>query len=109
MEKLIVYKEGEAPSIGGTYKVGSIDGVNYDQLWNFLGEPTIDGPSGDDKTQVEWVVEFNDELFTIYDWKTYDRNYTKNSLTTWSIGGTSSGLDLSDYIESQIKELELPF
>ena len=109
MDKLIIYKDGEAPCTGGTFKVGTIYGASYDQLWNYLGEPTIDSPSGDDKTQVEWVVEFNDELFTIYDWKTYDRHYTKNSLTTWSIGGKSSGLDLSDYIESQIKELELPF
>lgn len=109
MEKLIVYKEGEAPSTGGTYRVGYINGVSYDQLWNYLGDPTFNGPSGDDKTQVEWVVEFNDELFTIYDWKTYDRLYTKNSLTTWSIGGKTSGFKLSHYIESQIKELELPF
>jgi len=108
MEKLIVYKEGEAPYTSGTYKVGSIDGITYDQLFNFLGEPTFDGPSGDDKTQVEWVVDFNGDVFTIYDWKTYDRNYTENSLTTWSVGGNQSGFELSCYIESQIKELELP-
>jgi len=109
MEKLIVFDEMDAPSTGGTFKVGFINNVSYDQLWNYLGEPTFDEPSGDGKTQVEWVVEFNDDIFTIYDWKTYDRNYTKTSLTTWSIGGQSSGLDLADYIESQIKELELPF
>ena len=109
MEKLIVFDKMDAPSIGGTFKVGSINNVSYDQLWNYLGDPTFDEPSGDGKTQVEWVVEFNDDIFTIYDWKTYDRNYTENSLTTWSIGGQSSGLDLADYIESQIKELELPF
>jgi len=109
MEKLIVFDKMDAPSTGGTFKVGSINNVSYDQLWNYLGEPTFDEPSGDGKTQVEWVVEFNDDIFTIYDWKTYDRHYTKNSLTTWSIGGKSSGLDLADYIESQIKELELPF
>ena len=109
MEKLIIYKDGEAPNTGGTFKVGTIDGVSYNQLWNYLGEPTFNEPSGDNKTQVEWVVDYNGEIYTIYDWKTYDRHYTENSLTTWSIGGKNSGFELSCYIESQIKELELPF
>ncbi len=106
--KLTVFHDTDAPSTAGSSLKGYLNGPNYSQLVNFLGEPTF-GISGDDKCQVEWFVEFNDELFTIYDWKTYDRNYTKNSLTTWSIGGKNSGFELSHYIESQIKELELPF
>ena len=81
----------------GTHKVGSLRGVNYDDLVRTFGVPSINVPSGDDKIQVEWVFYFDgDNVFTIYDWKTYDRDYTLKELTTWSIGGNNRDLEFNE-------------
>jgi len=108
-DKLTVFHDTDAPSTAGTYKVDTLMGPNYSQLVNFLGDPTFSSPSGDNKVQKEWVVEFNDELFTIYDWKTYSVYETMNTLDTWSIGGKSSASDLIEYLKIQIDKMELPF
>ena len=108
-DKLTVFHDTDAPSTAGTYKVDTLMGPNYSQLVNFLGDPTYSSPSGDNKVQKEWVVEFNDELFTIYDWKTYSVYETKNTLDTWSIGGKSSASGLVEYLKIQIDKMELPF
>ena len=108
-DKLTVFHDSDAPSTGGFSRRDYLIGPNYSQLVNFLGDPTINEPSGDNKTQVEWVVEFNDELFTIYDWKTYSEYETKNTLTEWNIGGKSYAGGLSHYLKLQIDKMELPF
>ena len=84
-------------------------GIKYDDLVDIFGPPTYYNESGDGKVQKEWVVEFNDELFTIYDWKTYSVYETKNTLDTWSIGGKSSASGLVEYLKIQIDKMELPF
>ena len=71
----------------GSYKIGSLDNVHFKDLVNMLGEPTLSGESGDGKVQFEWVLEHDNRLYTIYDWKTYHAEYTLNELTTWSVGG----------------------
>ena len=83
----------------GTWKIGSLDGIYYRDLVTKLGEPTVIG-SGDDKVQCEWIMEFEGKIFTIYDWKTYDAEYTEYELTTWSIGGN----DQSAKIVSEFKK-----
>ena len=108
-DKLTVFHDTDAPSTAGTYKVDTLMGPNYSQLVNFLGDPTFSSASGDNKVQKEWVVEFNDELFTIYDWKTYSVYETKNTLDSWSVGGKSSASDLIEYLKIQIDKMELPF
>ena len=55
---------------------------------------------------MEWVLEITDDegntkQFYIYDWKTYDLNYTKTKLKTWNIGGVSSPTILQEYIKEQ--------
>lgn len=72
------------------HKVGSLRGIKYVQLVDLLGEPTWDEPSGDDKVQKEWVCKFGDEQFTIYDWKTYDEEYTITENDVWSVGGVTN-------------------
>jgi hypothetical protein len=67
--------------------------ATYNQLVEVLGEPTFNTPSGDDKTQVEWVVEFENNYYTIYDWKVYDREYTLNELDTFNVGSRVNALD----------------
>ncbi len=101
MNKLRVYDEMGAPDTSGSSLKGYIH-ATYSQLVDLLGQPTFDEPSGDGKTQVEWIVGFEDDIFTIYDWKTYDRNYTENQLSTFNIGGKTSAYDFIDYLESRI-------
>jgi hypothetical protein len=89
---------------------GYITEIFYSDLVNFLGEPTFSDTSGDSKVNKEWVVKFKNEygkenIFTIYDWKTYDVNYTINELKTWNVGGHTSAFDFIDFIETKIKNI----
>ena len=88
----------------GTYKIGSLDGLYFRDLVRKLENPTVVG-SGDDKVQYEWVMEFEGEIFTIYDWKTYDPEYTEQELTTWSIGGNEDSAALLFAFKEYIYEL----
>ena len=90
--------------VNGTYKIGSLDGIYYRDLVNKLGEPTVIG-SGDDKVQYEWIIKFEDRIYTIYDWKTYDAEYTEYELDTWSIGGDAKSTLLLDDFKKYIYEL----
>ena len=72
-----IYNIDEAlDRISGTHLIGYIDNVTYNDLMHALGEPIFSTASGDDKVQFEWVVKHDDEYFTIYDWKTYDRDFS---------------------------------
>jgi hypothetical protein len=86
----------------GTSLQGYIN-ATYSQLLEVLGKPTYNKPSGDDKVQVEWVVEFNDNFFTIYDWKTGSREYTENELAMFNVGGTIPAYDFINELEKLIK------
>jgi len=90
-------------SVCGTYKVGSLVRVSYWDLKSVLGNPTFDEPSGDDKIQKEWVVEYKGEVFTVYDWKTYDERYTVEELDVWSIGGKTSSVEFEKELLRSIK------
>ena len=87
----------------GTSLQGYIN-ATYSQLLEVLGKPTYDDPSGDDKVQVEWVVEFGGNIFTIYDWKTGSREYTENELMEFNVGGTISASDFISAVESKINK-----
>jgi hypothetical protein len=88
-----IFEEGDNFNTNGTHKIGELNGVFYSDLVDILGEPTFDEPSGDDKVQKEWVIEFKGDIFTIYDWKTFNEEYTTNELDRWSIGGKGSNPD----------------
>ena len=77
--------------------------ATYKQLVATLGEPTFSDASLDDKTQVEWVVKFRNNYFTIYDWKTFDREYTINELTVFHVGGKVDALDFIIALENKIQ------
>lgn len=80
----------------GTYYIGRLEGLMYDDIVNILGQPTFAAPSSDDKVQKEWVAEHCGDIFTIYDWCTYDEDYTMNNLNNWNIGGFSKN-SLEDF------------
>jgi hypothetical protein len=89
----------------GTHRVAKIEHIYYDDLVRYLGEPSINEESGDGKTQFEWVFTVDDSVFTIYDWKTYDRDYSLQELTQWNIGGTADNKDkFIKLLQSRIKK-----
>ena len=85
--------------ISGTSLSGYLHNTQYSDLIEAFGEPTFNQESGDGKIQFEWVFEFNGDIFTIYDWKTWDVEYTINELTTWNIGSKVYYGEFSDHIE----------
>ena len=100
-----VYKKGEDSNLStGTSLKGYVY-ATYQKLVECLGEPTYDTPSGDDKVQKQWVIKYAENIYTIYDWKTYDVEYTINNLDEWHIGGSSYA---SDFIEELEKILSYP-
>jgi len=102
--------KAEEAKINGTYLVGYLEDVNFMDLVTGLGEPTFDDPSGDDKVQVEWVCKFNGKIFTIYDWKTYDREFTEHSLTKFNVGSKDvSGLEVQEFIEFVKGQIEYAY
>ena len=90
--------------VNGTYKIGSLKGLYFRDLVRKLENPTVVG-SGDDKVQYEWIMEFEGQVFTIYDWKTYDAEYTEQELTTWSIGGNEDSATIVNEFKEFIYEL----
>lgn len=83
-----------------SWKVGELTDIKYSDLVRIFGEPTYNEESGDGKTQVEWCVLMDGKYFTIYDWKTYNREFTLNGLDVWSIGGSSDPTQLIELINS---------
>jgi hypothetical protein len=89
--KVLTKDEANATFQGG-HKIDSLTNIYHSDLKFIFGSPSYFG-SGDDKVQMTWVIEITDTegntgRFEIYDWKTYDIQYTKHKLDTWSIGGT---------------------
>ncbi len=78
--------------------------ATYKRLVEVLGPPTFSEASLDDKTQVEWVVKFKNDYFTIYDWKTYDREYTMNTLEIFHVGGKVNAFDFIVRLEDKINK-----
>ena len=71
----------------GTHFFGAIDGISFEELTELFGTPIS---SNDDKTNVQWLVEFEDGLIaTIYDHSLYNPNINniKDDKVIWSIGG----------------------
>lgn len=92
--------------VKSTYGFGHVDtlrGFLYDELFRALGHPTHLFSEQGHKATCEWIVKFGDKVFTIYDWNTYDRHFTKNYLRTWSIGGASLSMDFKDALTNLIE------
>jgi hypothetical protein len=98
-----VFNEENAPSMNGSGLAGYID-TTYNKLVSVLGEPTLNSPSGDSKVQVEWILEFEDKLFSIYDWKTFDRDYTENELDRFHVGSKFNCSNLVIHLQKLINK-----
>ena len=87
----------------GGHKIGTLHGITYNDIIKTFGKPTFNPEdSGDGKVNFEWVIEYKDRYFSIYDYKTWDQEYTKTKLTEWSVGGQGYAFDFIDAVESKI-------
>ena len=103
MSKLTKLSREESDILGTSLR-GYLHNTKYSDLIEVFGEPTFNQESGDGKVHFEWVFDFNGETFTLYDWKTYNIEYTMNELTTWNIGGKTYSGEFSDHIEQIIND-----
>lgn len=84
----ITNKESALNIVSGTSLKDRLVGFNYKQLVAAFGEPTFPTVNGDGKVQKEWVFQRKSDgvVFTLYDWKTYDENFTTTMNQTWNVG-----------------------
>lgn len=101
MEITALDKEQARGVTQGTSLKGYIN-CKYADLISLLGQPVL-GPSGDEKVNFDWVVEFRGNYYTIYDWKTYNVRFSIESLDQWNVGSKVYAGDFIEYIEKQIK------
>jgi len=108
MSKYDVYvyddKRAASHAATGTSLKTKLIGITYDDLVSIFGEPIYGPGEGDSSINFEWVVDFNGDTFTIYDWKYPDANYVKNELghdggISFHIGGKKYAGDFEDFIE----------
>ena len=87
----------------GTFYAGNIT-TTYAELTEVFGPD--EGPSGDEKTQAEWTILFEDgTVATIYDWKEYGTPVEE--VTDWHIGGRSSrAVDLVQAVLTAVRDVE---
>ena len=69
----------------GISKMGVLRASYYEIVEKF-GDPEL-VCSDDNKVRVEWVLESNGRVITIYDWK---ETSPVEFVTTWSVGGRST-------------------
>ena len=72
--------------VSGVSHKATLNGYRFIELFAVLGCPQKTTPSGDENTQFLWSLEWNWKVYTIYDWKTYDRLYSLDVNDTWFIG-----------------------
>jgi len=116
MENWKLYNALSKKEVGNKIHMSSLKGyihnISYYELVEIFGEPTFQPEdSGDGKVNYEWVVPFkvkgkDKEYFTIYDWKTYDPEYTKEMYTRWHVGGKTGAIDFIDAVEQTLVEVQ---
>lgn len=85
-----------------TFKIGELANIYYKDLVKIFGHPTFNYPIEDEKTQVEWWIKFEGNLYLIYDWETYNKDFTLNGLDVWTIGGNSNPDKLIEFIYNKM-------
>ena len=75
--------------------------ATVNELIAVIGNPTYEDNTGEDKVNVEWVLEDdNENVITIYDWKQY-RKIGYDETIEWHIGGM--GKDITDKAKDEIE------
>lgn len=110
MSKYDVYvyddKSSAMHASSGSSLKDKLIGITYDDLVNMFGEPVLKPEdSGDGKVNYEWVVDFEGDVFTIYDWKYFDEaDFVKNKLghdggISFHVGGKGYTGNFVDFID----------
>lgn len=79
--EVTTHNESDAIDVNGTWLQGYIT-ATYQHLLNLFGEPDL---YVDNKVQVEWTLEYDGTVITIYDYKNYGIDPKRN--TNWHVGG----------------------
>ena len=88
-------------SSGGTSFHYSTFRASVNELIKIIGEPTYVINDGEDKVNIEWELEDdNEDVVTIYDWKEY-RKIGYDEKIEWHIGGMSR--DITDNAKGVIE------
>tara|TARA_B100000085_G_scaffold73278_1_gene65730 strand:+ start:216 stop:596 length:381 start_codon:yes stop_codon:yes gene_type:complete len=84
-----------------SFKGRKITGVSYDELVDILGKPTFPNANSDGSVQKSWVLVWDSEVYEIYDYNTFDEDYTVRFNTFWHIGTHEDKypIDLAELIE----------
>ena len=99
----VITDKREASNLtAGSSLKSKLIGITYDDLESIFGEPVY---KGGDKINFQWVVEYDGDIFTIYDWKYPDADYVKNELghdggISFHIGGKTYAGDFEDFIDN---------
>tara|TARA_R100001440_G_scaffold1340_1_gene4470 strand:- start:14572 stop:14940 length:369 start_codon:yes stop_codon:yes gene_type:complete len=100
--KQVQTKEEASKITTGTFKLGYVCNVTYNDLVEMFGEPIL-GQSMDQKVNYEWVLKQGDNVFTIYDWKR-DKSYSKNIAEIWNVGGKKLTIAFEDGLMAKSKK-----
>lgn len=74
-------------AFGSSYR-DTLYGVTFKDLVKLLGAPSFTPQNyPDGKSYYGWVILWKDKYYHIYDWKTYDEDYTLTECDQWNIGG----------------------
>ena len=107
MEALIKLTADEAryEATGTSLKGYLKRGIKFMDLYKALGEPTFKPEdSGDGKIQYEWVFKWNGNIYTIYDWKTYNQDHTLTEYDHWHVGAKVYSGHFEELIETLVKK-----
>lgn len=99
-KKIETREEANRQTGGSSLKGYLAAGIKFADLYRTFGDATLKPEdSGDGKVQYEWVFEYKGDVFTIYDWKTYDEDYTLNEYDRWHVGGKTNASEFIALIE----------
>jgi hypothetical protein len=75
--------------------------ATVNELITVIGNPIYENNAGEDKVNIEWVLEDdNGNVIAIYDWKMY-REIGYDEKIEWHIGGMSK--DITDNAKEEIE------
>lgn len=65
----------------------TVYGVTFKDLVRLFGAPSFTPQDYvDEKSHYGWVILWRDKYYHIYDWKTYDEDWTLTECDQWNIG-----------------------
>ena len=108
MKAILITDKQEALRLThGTHLKDKLIGITYNDMVNTFGEPTfISEDSGDGKVNFEWVFDFGEDIFTVYDWKVSEE-YARHILgrmgeIQFHVRGKTYAGDFVEYIQKKV-------